>query len=340
MQNSFWNKLPKPFFALAPMADVTDAAFRRIIAKYGKPDVMWTEFVSADGLFLGGREALMPDLSFTEAERPIVAQFFTAHPQMMEKAAALAREMGFDGVDINMGCPDRTIEKQGAGAAMIKNPQLALEIIAAAKQGAGPLPVSVKTRVGYNRSELETWLPTLLKAKPALITVHARTRKEMSLVPARWEEVARAVEIRNAIAPEVLIAGNGDVMTIAEAQVRAEETGADGVMLGRAIFGNPWCFANLARVKHGSQIEHPERAGEGGNISVEDVPLPEKLRVMVEHTQLFEELLGGHKSFAVMKKHYKAYVHGFPAAKELRMKLMEAKDAREVGEIVETFLTS
>lgn len=319
MQNSFWNKLPKPFFALAPMADVTDVAFRRIIAKYGKPDVLWTEFVSADGLFLGGREALMPDLGYTEAERPIVAQFFTAKPEMMEKAAALARELGFDGVDINMGCPDRTIEKQGAGAAMIKTPELALEVIAAAKQGAGPLPVSVKTRVGYNRSELETWLPKLLEAKPALITVHARTRKEMSLVPARWEEVKRAVEIRNELAPEVLIAGNGDVMTIAQGEVRAQETGADGVMLGRAIFGNPWL---------GNK-----------NILVENVPLPQKLRVMVEHTTLFEELLGPHKSFSIMKKHYKAYVHGFDGAKELRMELMEAKDAHEVGAIVEKFLT-
>ena len=311
---SFWNNLPKPFFVLAPMADVTDQAFRRVIAKYGKPDVMWTEFVSADGLFLGGREALMPDLVFTEAERPIVAQFFTSKPEMMEKAAALAVELGFDGVDINMGCPDRTIEKQGAGAAMIKNPSLAVEIIKAAQQGAGGLPVSVKTRVGYNRVEIESWLPVLLKTGIAALTVHARTRKEMSLVPARWEHVKEAVALRNELAPDTFILGNGDALNLSDARKKVEDSGADGAMLGRAIFGNPWLFADK-------------------------VPsLQEKLTVMVEHTKLYEELLGGKKSFAVMKKHYKAYVNGFDGAKELRMELMEAKDAKDVEQTTKKFL--
>ena len=334
---SFWNKLPRPFFVLAPMADVTDQAFRRVIAKYGKPDVMWTEFVSADGLFLGGREALMPDLSFTESERPIVAQFFTSKPELMEKAAALACELGFDGIDINMGCPDRTIEKQGAGAAMIKNPALAVQIIEAAKRGAGGLPVSVKTRVGYNKVELETWLPAILKAKPAALTVHARTRKEMSLVPARWEHVAEAVRLRNEISPETVILGNGDALSLADAKQKAVDSSADGVMLGRAIFGNPWLFANLAHENRGRQIEHTEPLG-GGKGKVPS--LEEKLTVMVEHTKLYEELLGGKKSFAVMKKHYKAYVNGFDGAKELRMELMEAKDASEVERVTTAFLQS
>lgn len=312
---SFWNKLAKPFFVLAPMADVTDQAFRRVIAKYGKPDVMWTEFVSADGLFLGGREALMPDLVFTEAERPIVAQFFTSKPELMERASALAVELGFDGIDINMGCPDRTIEKQGAGAGLIKNPELATEIIEAAKRGAGGLPVSVKTRVGYNKVELETWLPVLLRAKPSALTVHARTRKEMSLVPARWEHVAEAVRLRNEISPETLILGNGDALSLEDAKQKAKESGADGVMLGRAIFGNPWLFAG------------------------QTPSLEEKLKVMVEHTKLYEELLGGKKSFAVMKKHYKAYVNGFDGAKELRMELMDAKNADEVERITLTWLS-
>ena len=297
------------------MADVTDQAFRRVIAKYGKPDVMWTEFVSADGLFLGGREALMPDLVFTEAERPIVAQFFTSRPELMEKAAALAKELGFDGIDINMGCPDRTIEKQGAGAAMIKNPALATLIIEAAKRGAGGLPISVKTRVGYNKVELDSWLSVILRAKPAALTVHARTRKEMSLVPARWEHVAEAVKLRNEISPETLILGNGDALSLEDAKQKAKESGADGVMLGRAIFGNPWLFT-------------------GKTPSLE-----EKLSVMVEHTKLYEKLLGGKKSFAVMKKHYKAYVNGFDGAKELRMELMEAKDAGEVERITQAWLS-
>jgi nifR3 family TIM-barrel protein len=308
---------------LAPMADVTDAAFRRLIAKYGKPDVMWTEFVSADGLFMGGREALMTDLVFTEAERPIVAQFFTARPEMMEKAAALALELGFDGVDINMGCPDKSIEKQGAGAALIKNPKLAREIIKAAKKGAqGKIPVSVKTRIGFNKNELDTWLPELLAEEPAVITVHARTRKEMSKVPARWEEVKRAVEIRNALKSETLIFGNGDLLDLADAKARVEMSGADGAMLGRAIFGNPWLFNR----------EKPNAKKVG------DLPLEERLKVLIEHTHLFGELLGDKKNFAIMKKHFKAYVNGWDGAKELRGELMNTENSRQVEEIISAYL--
>ncbi len=311
---------------LAPMADVTDPAFRSIIAKYGKPDATWTEFVSADGLFLGGYDALIKDLAYTEEERPIVAQFFTSKPEMMEKAAELAVDLGFDGIDINMGCPDKSIEKQGAGAGLMKNPKLAQELILAAKRGASKngknIPVSVKTRIGYNKNELETWLPAILETNPAVVTVHARTRKEMSLVPARWEHVKRAVEIRDNFVDstgkksETLIFGNGDVVDVNDAERKVKETGCDGVMLGRAIFGNPWLFNK--EIKRG------------------DISVNEKLNVMVEHTKLFEKLLP-HKSFAIMKKHYKAYVNGWDGAKELRMKLMDAKDAHEVERIVEAY---
>lgn len=315
----FWEKLKKPAFVLAPMADVTDAAFRRIIAKYGKPDVTWTEFVSADGLVRApeeGKRKLLKDLEYTEAERPIVAQFFSSHPEHMEKAAAIARELGFDGVDINMGCPDKGIERQGAGAAHIKNPQRAREVIAAAKAGAGNLPVSVKTRIGYNRDEIDTWIPELLKEDPALITIHARTRKEMSKVPARWEHVEHAVRLRDASGKKTLIFGNGDALSIEDARKKIEDTRADGVMLGRAIFGNPWLFA-------------------------EHVPTTEeKLRVLIEHTHLFGELLGDFKNFAIMKKHFKAYVNGFDGASDLRGKLMETDTAKEVEGIITSFLTT
>ena len=205
------------------MADVTDAAFRRIIAKYGKPDVMWTEFVSADGLFSRIKKAKQNSkrLALQRRGAAYCCAIFTAHPEMME-AAALAVKLGFDGVDINMGCPDRSIEKQGAGAAHMKNPERALEIICAAKRGAESagkkIPVSVKTRIGYNKDELETWLPKLLSAEPAAITIHARTRKEMSKVPARWDAVRRAVAIRNAMKSRTLILGNGDVLNIADAR--------------------------------------------------------------------------------------------------------------------------
>jgi nifR3 family TIM-barrel protein len=304
--------------ALAPMADVTDAAFRRVIAKYGKPDVMWTEFVSADGLYhtrellkkLDAENPLMRDLTYGEDERPIVAQLFSSDPAMMEYASALVAELGFDGIDINMGCPDRTIEKQKAGAALMKDSMRAREIIRSAQRGvAGKIPVSVKTRIGYNKDELASWLPEILKENPDAVTVHARTRKEMSLVPARWEHVSEAVRIRDSLGSTALILGNGDVENLTQARERVAETHADGVMIGRGIFGNPWLFS-----------EHQPT-------------LVEKLRVLGEHTKLFEELCS-HKSFAVMKKHFKAYVNGFDGAKELRAQLMECNDAMCVSRIL------
>lgn len=327
-------------FVLAPLANVTDAAFRRVIAKYSKPagpTVFWTEFVSADGLILAheeGKAKLMRDLIFTDAERPIVAQFFTANPAHMERAAALAQELGFDGVDINMGCPAGPINDQGAGAELIKEPDVAVELIAAAKRGAPNLPVSVKTRLGYNKDVLEEWLPVLLSAEPAVVTIHARTRKEMSKVPARWERVKRAVEIRNELGSKALIFGNGDVKDIGDATLKVAESGADGVMLGRAIFGKPWLF---------SAPENPllRRDKHDPNSSAEDFPSPEfKLRVLIEHTKEFEELLGDIKSFAIMKKHFKAYVEGFDGAKELRMQLMEAENAADVEATITNFLSA
>lgn len=307
---------------LAPMANVTDCAFRPLIAKYGKPDVIWTEFVSCDGLQSPGRDKLLIDFKYSEAERPIVAQIFGSKPDNFYKTALLCQELGFDGIDINMGCPDKNVEKQCAGAAMMKNPKLAQEVILATKRGAGTLPVSVKTRIGFNKNELATWLPNLLETEPAVITVHCRTRKEMSAVPARWEHVAEAVKIRDhhdSSPDKTLIFGNGDVKDLGQAKQKIAETGADGVMIGRGIFGNPWLF---------------NRQRDYQAISIE-----EKLRVMVEHTYLFEKMLSGYKSFDIMKKHYKAYVNGFDGAKELRIKLMEeAVNAAAVERIINEFL--
>ncbi len=306
--DSFWTKLPKPFFALAPMADVTDPAYRKIIAAYGAADVTWTEFVSADGIFhtrekkgmKDEENPLMRDLLFSEAERPIVAQLFSSNPENMAYAAKLCASLGFDGVDINMGCPDKSIEKQGCGAAMIKNPERAKEIIRAAAQSG--LPVSVKTRIGYNSENMGEWLTSVLEEKPAALTVHLRTRKEMSKVPAHWELMPEAVRIRDRVSPETLILGNGDVQDIAEARVRAHESGADGIMLGRAIFGNPWLFT--------------ERF---------DVSREEKLKALLELASGYEQLRP-QKSFHILKKHVKAFVTGFEGSGELRTKLMEADD--------------
>lgn len=324
MPSGFWSTLKRPVYALAPMADVTDAAFRRLIAKYGKPDVLFTEFTSADGLcHEEGRKKLLTNLAYSRAERPIVAQLFTGRPETMREAAKLVRALGFDGIDINMGCPDRAVEKQGAGASLMKDPKRARELIRAAREGAGPLPVSVKTRLGYNKDELERWLPELLAEAPAVVTIHARTRKELSDVPARWDRIAAAVALRDRGGFRTLIFGNGDAQSLAEARTLARESGADGVMLGRAIFGNPFLFAS------------------GAAAGAYRADVRRRLAVMLEHTKLFERLFLGSppvKNFSVMKKHYKAYVAGWEGAKELRIRLMAAERPAEVEKIVGEFL--
>jgi len=325
MNLGFWAKIKKPVFCLAPMADVTDCVFRQIIAKYGKPDIFWTEFVSADGLaHPSAREKLLIDLKYSDNERPIVAQIFGGKPENIKEAAKLCRELGFDGIDINMGCPDKSIEKQCAGAAMMKDPQLAKEVIAKARAGAEGLPVSVKTRIGYNKNEVDTWIRGLLLEKLPALTVHLRTRKEMSEVPAHWDLMKEIVKLRDEISPETLILGNGDALDLEDAKQKVKETGCDGVMLGRAIFGNPWLFTS-------PDLRPPSPSINGEGLGV-------RLRVMIEHTKLFEKMLGGYKNFAIMKKHYKAYVNGFDGAKELRMKLMEAENATEIENIVNDFL--
>ena len=308
---SFWKGLPRPFFVMAPMADVTDPAFRSLIAKYGRADVAWTEFVSADGLYHlreikkvpDAENPLMRDLQFTDAERPIVAQLFSSKPDMMAYAAKLCAQLGFDGIDINMGCPDRAIERQGCGAAMIKTPEVAKEIIAAAKSAG--LPVSVKTRVGYNRDEIDAWVPALLACDIEALTIHLRTRKDMSNVPANWELMEKAVALRDRLAPGTLFIGNGDVKDREDGAAKLRESGADGAMIGRGMFGNPWVFAGRKS---------------------QDAPLSEKLAALVELAHAFEALRPA-KSFHILKKHIKAFVTGFDGAAELRVRLMDTESA-------------
>lgn len=341
---SFWHKIKKPILCMAPMADVTDASFRKLFAKYGRPDITWTEFVSADGLFLrpiepgvgdkpknkleeialthgiGTDHPLLNDLVYSEGERPIVAQFFSKKPNLMYKAARLAKDLGYDGIDINMGCPAKVICAQGAGAAIIKTPTLAKEIIAATKEGAGNLPVSVKTRLGYNKNELETWLPNLLETNPIAVILHARTRKEMSKVPAKWDQIKYAVDIRNSINKDILILGNGDIKSKQEAIEKCKESGADGAMIGRGLFGNPWFFSNTA--------------------NKDDLPPKEVLTVLKEHIHLYEKLILPHKPFAIMKKHFKAYIQNWDGAKELRIKTMEQNTPGEVISTIDNYLKS
>ena len=345
---NFWTKIHKPFFVLAPMANVTDAAFRKMIAKYGKPDVMWTEFVSADGLLSSGRKKLLIDLKYSENERPIVAQLFTGNPEVMQVAAQLVAKQGFDGIDINMGCPDRSVEKQGGGAAMMKDSKKALAVLAAAREGWDQssgcdvdhlLPISVKTRIGYSKLDMK-WIELLLRQNLPSLTVHLRTRKEMSDVGAHWELMKDIVKMRDDIYNENLLAkgklankrqivrtliiGNGDIESLEQAREKIRETGCDGVMIGRGIFGKPWFFSD----------------SKSGGLHIQKTP-KERLKIILEHATTFEKMFGGtkrSKNFAVMKKHFKAYVSGWDGAKELRVKLMESQSLKEVKQIVKEYM--
>ena len=308
MQSNFWEKIKKPIFAIAPMSGVTDDAFRQMFLKYGKPDVFWTEFVSVEGLFSKGREVCLKTLKYSQEEHPIVAQVFGSDPMYFKKAAEEIEKLGFDGIDINMGCPDKAIEKQGAGAALIKDFELARQIIRATKEGTN-IPVSVKTRLGYNENQITEWIVPLLQENIAVLTIHFRTKKEMYRSPAQWDLAKEIVRLRNLYSPETLIIGNGDVKSLTQAHELIKESGIDGIMIGRATVGNPWFFSNrLPTIK-------------------------ERLKAILEHAELFNDP----KQFNVMKKHFHAYAKDFRGAKELRDRLMEVKDYFEVKKLIEEF---
>ena len=320
MELGFWKKLKRPIMVMAPMSGVTDEAFRLMFLKYGKPDAFWTEFVSVEGLFSRGRNYCLKLLEHSPKENPIVAQIFGSEPAYFEKAAAELVKLGFDGIDINMGCPDRAIEKQGAGASLIKNPTLAKEIIRAAKKGAGKIPVSVKTRIGYEKNQIAEWIPALLEEEIAVLTVHFRTRDEMYFAPSNWKLAKEVIKLRDKISPKTLILGNGDIKSLEDAKKMVKETGLDGVMIGRGILGEPWFFS-------GRQPDVFER-----------------LNAMIEHAEIFENLHkaemknGRCKQFESMKKHFHEYTKGFRGAKDLRESLMKVKNLSETRKVIEEFL--
>ena len=317
---SFWNKLQKPILLLAPMEDVTDAAFRYIVAKYGKPDVLVTEFTSCDGLCNEkGFERLKHKLWFSKNERPIVAQLFGNNIDNYKKCVKIIEKFKFDGIDINMGCPDKNICKQGSGAKLIQSPKLAQKIIITLKKHTN-LPISVKTRIGYNTNIIESWISALLEVEPAAITIHGRTKKEMSKVPADWESIAKAVYIRNKMNKNTLIIGNGDITSLKQAYEYADKYGVDGVMVGRGIFGNPWFFNT--------------------KIDKSDLTKIEILEVMREHAKIYEKMFKGIKNFENMRKHMKAYISGFKNAKNFRQRLLQTSSYEEVNIEVNKYIKS
>ncbi|MBD3366327.1 tRNA-dihydrouridine synthase [candidate division WWE3 bacterium] len=322
MARNFWQQLDTPFTVLAPMEDVTDFVFREIIAQTAPPNVFFTEFTNVAGLMSEGRKVVAQRLKFSEKQRPIVAQIWGTDPKNYYEGAKLVAEMGFDGVDINMGCPQRNVVKQGAGAGLIETPKLAAEIIESTKEGvlaaegAEKIPVSVKTRLGFKKIITKEWAEFLLKQDIAALTMHGRTQGQMSKVPANWDEIKKVVKARDEIAPETVIIGNGDVADHKEAVKKAKKYGVDGVMIGRGIFTNPWAFEK-------APIEHTPK---------------EHLDLLLKHTKLFVDTWETKKNFAIMKKFFKVYVRGFEGASTLRAGLMGCESLEEVETIVEKFM--
>lgn len=327
-RRGLWKQLrtknPEGLLVLAPMADVTDIAFRQVIARHSHPDLLYTEFVSADGLsHPDGRNRLLKDLEFNTNEGPLIAQIFSGDVHNIEQAARDVQRLGYDGVDINTGCPKRNITKQLCGSELIKkeNRELAGELIAAVKRGAPKLDLAVKTRLGWNEIDM-SWIQFLLEQNIDVLTIHLRTRKEMSKVPAHWELMTEIREMRDKIAPNTLILGNGDIKTSQEAKELIKEHGIDGVMIGRGIFTNPMFFDNDMELSKQERIE-----------------------LFLEHLELFEQAFGptSHnirkygkrpKSFYLMKKFLKVYINGFEGAKELRHELMQINDPGDLAEKV------
>lgn len=305
---NIWNELPKPLFIQAPMEDVTDTVFRQIFAKCGNPDIFFTEFTSVDGICSVGYNQVAKRLRFTENERPLIAQLWGSKPEYFFKAAQKIKDMGFDGIDLNMGCPQRSVTKKGLCSALIKNHPLAKEIIQATQEGAGNLPVSVKTRIGFSEIQTEDWIGFLLEQNLVALTVHGRTAKEMSKVPAHWDEIGKAIELRNKISPKTLLIGNGDIKTRQDAFEKIERYKLDGVMIGRGIFHNLQIFnKNEPR-----PLTHTE-----------------KIHLLIDHITLFEQTWGDKKDFHILRHFYKIYISELPHATDIRDEMMKIETPNE-----------
>lgn len=362
---SFWQSIEKPIIGLAPMDGVTDASFRHITAQHGGPDVIVTEFVNIQSA-LHAPHTLLSDFAYSEIERPVVAQIYGKTPELFYRVAHIVCELGFDGLDINMGCPARKVAAAGCGAALIRTPELARAIIRAAQQGVQDwcggqtlrdlgfcselvnavaavnrrdrrgeaalrrsIPVSIKTRLGYDRIVIEEWLPVLLAGNPAAISLHGRTLEQGYRGDADWESIARAVSI--AEGSDTLILGNGDIQDLRDACTRVRQTGVGGVLIGRGAQGNPWIFRGKERAK---------RALRGGaEPQAARVGLHERLRVMLEHCEHFERRSSSAR-FVAMRKHLTWYCREFRGAAEMRARLSGANSAADVRNIIGEFFDS
>ena len=311
---NIWDTVQGPLMVLAPMDDVTDCVFRSVVADCAAPDVYVTEFVNVDGLQSVGREKLLFKLRLFPKETKVIAQLWGLNPDNFRKTASEMAAMGFAGIDLNMGCPAKSEVRNGACSALINNRELAVEIIKATQEGAGDLPVSVKTRLGFSAIDL-SWQELLLQQNLAALTVHWRTRKEMSKAEAHWEYAAELVKLRNQIAPNTKLIGNGDVLTKAQARELAAKYELDGIMIGRGVFQDPYVFAN--------ESPWPTKTRE------------EKVALYRTHVQRFADTWkNGERRLVTLNKFCKVYISGFDGAKELREQLMNAQTSDELLSIL------
>jgi nifR3 family TIM-barrel protein len=307
--------LKRPFVVLAPMDDVTETVFRQTIASCHKPDLFFTEFVNVEGLQSRGRKNLIHKLKYTKKDKPLIAQIWGKNPDNYYKVSVELVEMGFDGVDINMGCPDKSVVKSGCCSALINNRQLAVEIISAVKAGVNnKVPVSVKLRTGFNEVDF-SWPELVLKQNINMLTVHGRTTKELSKVPARWDDIKKVRQIRDEVSPKTLIVGNGDVLNREQGVVLAKETGVDGIMIGRGSLFNPFVFQK--------------------NSNWQFTPEKERLKIYLQHAQLFKETYSnGQRNWQSLKRLTKLYIHGSENASKFRDELVRAEDIDKMIEII------
>ena len=309
---NFWSQFKKGFTCLAPMEGVTDIAFRQVIARAARPDIFFTEFTNVNSYSSEkGRQNALERLKFEPAEQPIVAQIWGKNPEMFKETVVAAKNLGFQAVDINMGCPERHVVATGGGSGLIRTPELAKEILRTAQSVEG-IAVSVKTRLGYTKvDEWKDWLTNLLEEHPAALTVHLRTKKEMSKVDAHYELIPEIVELKNQLSPETRLIINGDIKSADEAQKFVEQ-GVDGIMIGRGVFQNPYCFERMPK-------EHTRE---------------ELMGLMCYHLDLYEkyEL----HPYDPLKHFYKIYINNFPGASDLRAELMQTKSIAEARKVIET----
>ncbi len=358
---NFWNDLPKPFFILAPMEAVTDVVFRHVIAAAAPPDVYFTEFTNAASYCSeAGEHSTRGRLTFTPDEQPIVAQIWGNNPEHFKQMSIGLAEKGFAGIDINMGCPDKTVVKNGTCSALIRQPELAAELIQAAK--AGGLPVSVKTRLGFSSTnEWQDWLSHVLKQDIANLTIHLRTKKEMSNVPAHYELIPAIKQLRDDIAPQTLLTINGDIRDRAHGEELIKEYSIDGIMIGRGVFHDPFAFASstkrvttsgaapaseeistrdfskeradsVAGPAHSDLRANPERIRNNGSGDTKE----KLLDLLNLHLDLFDKYSNElePRKYEPLKRFFKIYIRDFPGASDLREKLMHTKSTGEVRAIL------